>query len=627
MPSLASPPTNPRDTGALSDSEELVAESTSTSVQLDRSPRSTPQAREASEERVVGRLGNGKRKLSPVTSTSTATTAVTAASSSTSVATANTSNAGHQTNYNAVPARARPQRDPMVCAAAPQLVPPITSVPLPTSSFEFFQTRAHPINQRGYRYIPCGPSPHSHLPTPVQRVIESAPQGARWSWEDRSTFVMVTEDARTVTAEKGWRAARANVGLREGKWYWEFKVHRGGGPKEVDAAGAKEGSWVRLGVGRREAPLNAPVGFDGHSYAYRDKGGDAITLARPAPYGKPFSSGSTIGVYLSLPPQPAPPETDRSHPSRLVRKRVPIRYKGSLYFELLEYAASKEMTQLAADPAHLKQQGPLEDERKKIAPGKRAPLPNETDEPPLREVPILQGAKLAFWVDGECQGVAFEDLFDYVPLPPHDGLRLPANKKSDPRLNSHDDGTLGYFPFASVFEGAIVEINPGPEFEYPPPDDIEAVLRTSSRPPRAVGVEGVMEKGTMSWRPLCDRYPEWLREQAWLDDQDEIEQVRQFEQQIAARIEAMGQQRQRQEEEAGPVKKAKPATTATTAVVAKTEVVKKESPGCEAAEMGAAEVGASEVSAGEVGASKVGEAAIDKPPIAEAVEGMEMDTA
>ncbi|SCZ88341.1 BZ3500_MvSof-1268-A1-R1_Chr2-1g04347 [Microbotryum saponariae] len=606
MPSLASPPT---EKGALSDSEELVAESTSTSVQLDGSPRSTSQTREASEERAVaGRLGNGKRKLSPIASTSTAiTTVVTANTSSTTL---NTSSTGHQMNYNAVPARGRLPRDPMICAAAPQLVPPLTSVPLPTSTFEFFQTRAHPINQRGYRYVPCGPSPHSHLPTPIQRVIESAPQRARWSWEDRSTFVMITEDAMTVTAEKGWRAARANVSLREGSWYWEFKVHRGGGPKEVDAAGAKEGSWVRLGVGRREAPLNAPVGFDGHSYAYRDKGGEAITLARPAPYGKPFSSGSTIGVYLSLPPQPAPPETDRSHPSHLVRKRVPIRYKGSLYFELLEYAASKEMSQLAADPAHLKQQGPLEEERRKVAPGKRAPLPNESDEPLLREVPVLPGAKLAFWVDGECQGVAFEDLFDYVPLPTHDGLRVPTNRKSDPRLNNHDDGTLGYFPFASVFGGAIVEINPGPEFEYPPPEDLEEVLRKSSKPPQSAGG---MEEGTKKWRPLCDRYPEWLREQAWLDDQDEMEQVRQFQQQIAARIEETGHQQQRQEE-AGPVKKSKP-TTSVAATVPKAEEVKKESPEVE-----------SEVQA-EVGEAEVGEAAIDKPRIGEAVEGMEMDTA
>lgn len=77
----------------------------------------------------------------------------------------------------------------------------------------------------------------------------------------------LTEDARTVTTDKGFRAARTNVGVREGGWYWEVKVERGGGEGGRHAKGEEkgegEGSWCRLGVGRREAPLNAPVGYDG----------------------------------------------------------------------------------------------------------------------------------------------------------------------------------------------------------------------------------------------------------------------------------------------------------------------------------------------------------------------------
>lgn len=134
---------------------------------------------------------------------------------------------------------------------------------LPDSPFDFFATRGHPISKNGYRYTTCGPSSSSSLPIPIQRNIENPPQAARFSWEDRSTFVLVTEDAKTITAEKGWRAARSNVGLREGNWYWEVKAERCGGEGAAEGSGNGEGSWVRVGVGRRESPLNAPCGFDG----------------------------------------------------------------------------------------------------------------------------------------------------------------------------------------------------------------------------------------------------------------------------------------------------------------------------------------------------------------------------
>lgn len=146
-------------------------------------------------------------------------------------------------------------------APLPTLVPP--PGPLPPSEFEFFATRGHPVTRHGYRYTTCGPSPSSQLPVPIQRLIENVPQAARFSWEDRSAFALMTEDARTITAEKGWRSARSNVGVREGNWYWEIKARRCGGEGSRAEGGTGEGSWMRIGVGRREAQLNAPCGYDG----------------------------------------------------------------------------------------------------------------------------------------------------------------------------------------------------------------------------------------------------------------------------------------------------------------------------------------------------------------------------
>ncbi|GAA6064651.1 hypothetical protein JCM10212_005237 [Sporobolomyces blumeae] len=431
--------------------------------------------------------------------------------------------------------------------------------------YTFYATRSHPFNKHGFRYTPCGPSPASPLPTPPQRLIESEPRTVRWSWEDRSPFTYVTDDARTVTTDKGWRAVRSNVGVRQGEWYWEIKVVRGGGHGGRDKGGEGQGSWVRVGVGRRESPLNAPVGIDGHSYGIRDRTGDSIHLAHPTPYGRPFGSTSTIGIYLSIPPRQSnatssssssssssslgsvstrptdrAPRTSRRDPARIMRKRVPILYKGSLYFEQLEYAPSKEMDELLVDPVLKAKQDEAERKKKHAvaAPGTK-PRPVESNQgPPPRRLERLHGSKVAFWIDGECQGTAFTDLFDYLPLEKPKPIHGREPKRNVNRIvmeNWHDDGMTGYFPFVSVFGGGTCSINPGPDFAYPPPDDIEATLRETDRRRRSDSgdddraTNGSAQESTTTgrtWKPLSDRYAEFYEEQARLDDLDEIEAIR-----------------------------------------------------------------------------------------------------
>jgi COMPASS component BRE2 len=181
-------------------------------------------------------------------------------------------------------------------------------------------------------------------------------------------------------------------------------------------------------------------------------------------------------------------------------------------------------------------------EQKKAAPGTKAPMPIADQTPPLRPLPKLEKAKIAFFLDGVCQGVAFEDLYDFLPLRMHPGGReRRERKKADPRTNWHDDGTMGYYPLVSVFGGGIATINPGPLFDFPPPEDIEAALRESPHPSSSAplyDIKGKQAEGsvddkdttsdTVTWRPLCERYPEFLAEQNRLDDLDEQEAVRVF---------------------------------------------------------------------------------------------------
>ncbi|KAH8921246.1 hypothetical protein BT69DRAFT_1351797, partial [Atractiella rhizophila] len=167
----------------------------------------------------------------------------------------------------------------------------------------FYLTRSYPTNVKSFRYIPCTPSSKS-LPSSsnnpnsatlldprytIYRSMQSSPADVvRFSWEDRSTYVMLNKTGTEATTDKGFRSVRANVPVREGSWYWEFKVTRGNGDKELlGAAAPRDGAHVRLGIGRRESSLNHPIGVDAYSYGIRDKSGERIHLSTPQAYGSP----------------------------------------------------------------------------------------------------------------------------------------------------------------------------------------------------------------------------------------------------------------------------------------------------------------------------------------------------
>ena len=108
------------------------------------------------------------------------------------------------------------------------------------------------------------------------------------------------------------------------------------------------------------------------------------------------------------------------------------------------------------------------------------------------------------------KGVAFSDLYDYLQL------RESSKKAKDlsqrylnMRHNPYDDGTLGYYPFLSLFREAVIRINAGPDFVFPPPPDIDALI------------EGRLEdaqNGARTWRPTSERYNEYIAEMMALGD-------------------------------------------------------------------------------------------------------------
>ena len=402
---------------------------------------------------------------------------------------------------------------PLDLAALPatRVSKPPNFVSAPNSAY--FITPDVPVNKSLFRYSPAGAAEPGNLV--LHRSQESAPAGyVRASWEDRSPHIRVSQDGLTMEGFGGFRSVRCNVPVREGKWYMEVHIERASSAAESEggeqagtvANGAALGRHIRLGWGRREASLNGPVGLDGYSYGMRDLTGDKVTLSRPKQYGKPFGQGDVIGMYISLPPKRTAAPNDPDDPARLMRKRIPIGLKLQPYFEMAEYPVIPEMKALMDDQAKAAAAPPT----KKTKPRKMT----ENKAPNLRPLPILKGSKIAYFINGECQGVAFSDLYDYLQL--RESSKKKAKDRSqrylNMRHNPYDDGTLGYYPFLSLFHEAVVRINAGPDFVFPPPPDIDALLE---------GRLQDAQSGARIWRPISERYDDYTVEMMALDDLEE----------------------------------------------------------------------------------------------------------
>ncbi|KAJ4917755.1 Protein TRAUCO [Raphanus sativus] len=140
---------------------------------------------------------------------------------------------------------------------------------------------------------------------------------------------------------------RATRGVVEGAWYFEVKVVSLG-----------ETGHTRLGWSTEKGDLQAPVGYDGNSFGFRDVDGCKVHKAVRGEYAEEgYKEGDVIGFYINLPDG----ESFAPKPPRYVW------YKGQRY----------------------------------------VCAPDTKEEPPK----VVPGSEISFFKNGVCQGVAFKDLF------------------------------------------------------------------------------------------------------------------------------------------------------------------------------------------------------------------------
>jgi COMPASS component BRE2 len=371
---------------------------------------------------------------------------------------------------------------------------------MPNSERQLYKPIDLAENKRGYRYsraIADPLFPHKQY----YRATSPPPHYARMSFEDADKWMHFTTNALITTNEKGWRMARSNVCAREGSMYYEVKIHRGVPPEGPNVGETGPQPYVRFGWARREAPLDAPVGFDGYSYGVTDIRFETMHRSRPgkffhpkkdkkaksakgaaagptpvtlAPEDQHVKEGDVIGVEIQLPSlslqqkivsgvyNPAVDAGDGfDHPSTVVeagtepadviRDRIPVPYKGNCYFEVLDHVASKPMDLYADRTTNLTNLPTSGGGAPQRDGGIKAPPNPNHEHPSLRTLPH---SAMRVYKNGKLIGTAFENLLAFLPP-------ASAPTKGGGAREGFDDGMVGYFPAVSCFFGGIAEVNFG----------------------------------------------------------------------------------------------------------------------------------------------------------------------
>lgn len=285
---------------------------------------------------------------------------------------------------------------------------------------------------------------------------------------------------------------------------------------------ADDKSHVRVGIGRKEASLEAPVGFDGYSYGLRDVDGQFMTISRRQKIciEGGFQTGDVIGFLIELPPleehrkaiaefttEKSKLQGDQKQKKRkkkkiehniqdnikfnqdgnVVRDQIPIKYKNGLYYEQYEYTTTKTMEHLLNPVTVFGEKAIIEMDDK------------------TKNIPIIPNSRIRIFKNG-IEKDCISDIYSFLPtnLEDTEDINLGPNTKQqlNPNYRNTDDGSLGYYPMLSAFQYGVVQLNPGPNFDYSPPPI------TTDR---------------QEVKPLCTRYSDQVVEQLYWDLIDEVE--------------------------------------------------------------------------------------------------------
>ncbi|KAL3230468.1 hypothetical protein RNJ44_00917 [Nakaseomyces bracarensis] len=313
----------------------------------------------------------------------------------------------------------------------------------------YVKTEDIPLNRRNFVYRPCLPNP---LFTELGYCTTEYPFDVSGvSIQDRSDGISLVSGANHtvgVTQSNGWRTARSDVCIKEGSAYWEVEVVNNGECEEsLETSSVQQrrqfmnsSAHIRLGITRREASLEGPVGFDSYGYGVRDFSLESIhdgKLQQVLSKAPMLKKGDRLGFLVKLPSMEEQikqaeeytnrrleamishgnvrkessvdhdsyyTETQRKKQKRattnadfqralledidhtnVIRDHIPIRYKNQLFYEATDYVKTTKPEYYSSDKRE------------------------------RQDYYTLADSYMAVYLNGEYLGKAFEDLKPFLP--------------------------------------------------------------------------------------------------------------------------------------------------------------------------------------------------------------------
>ncbi|KAJ1970503.1 transcription factor, contains a PHD finger motif [Dimargaris xerosporica] len=142
-----------------------------------------------------------------------------------------------------------------------------------------------------------------YRPSPISRASQAL------SFQDRHSSIWLSDNGCTACTAQGFRTVRGVHPMTAGQWYIEFWVEASNlGPRSPH---------VRIGLALPQANLDGPVGHDKYGYGLRDETGEVVHGGRRHAFSEPFHTGDVIGLYITIPALPEFEEFERQASAKL----------------------------------------------------------------------------------------------------------------------------------------------------------------------------------------------------------------------------------------------------------------------------------------------------------------------
>eukprot|EP01134_Creolimax_fragrantissima_P008401 CFRG8401T1 len=299
----------------------------------------------------------------------------------------------------------------------------------------------HIINRNGYRYIDAEPDPFSRVPDAHRPCMLN--EEVLMSMQQRAKQLKLSEDQLSIIGDRGYCLALATHCVRSGTYYYEVRVLppppmcRTANPTSfmptsvvIDSKRSSSSTYhtsyessktvptnahVRLGWAQTYGLHQGPCGYDHFSYSYRDKEGSKFHRSQAEKYGEEYTVDDVIGCLIHIP--------EYTLSQKLCDSAITIANPGNTY---------------KIDPKDIDM--PIIDFK-----GMTYVELKDNCEACLKALEPVPGSYISFYKNGVPQGKAFTDI--------NSGL---------------------YYPAVSLYMGAHVKVNFGPEFEFPPEQATES---------------------------------------------------------------------------------------------------------------------------------------------------------